>query len=180
MRVAPEVVVSDEQHEVLDELLRSKLTSVRLALRARIVVLAALGLQDKEIALALDVGRIPVSRWRKRYLESGLQGTERDLPRGAPLEDFGAAHTAQGSATWQTCASISAAATGPRLRVHRMSTNSGDRPTAQRARPPDLTRQRLPGRPRVARQANLILLRHPSTAPRTKYVPSRRANMTGI
>ena len=74
VRVAPEVVVSDEQHEVLDGLLRSKLTSVRLALRARIVVLAALGLQDKEIALALDVGRIPVSRWRKRYLESGLQG----------------------------------------------------------------------------------------------------------
>ena len=84
MRVAPEVVVSDEEHELLDELLRSKLTSVRLALRARIVVLAALGLQDKEIALALDVGRIPVSRWRKRYLESGLQGIERDLPRGAP------------------------------------------------------------------------------------------------
>ena len=84
VRVAPEVVVSDEEHEVLDELIRSKLTSVRLALRARIVVLAALGLQDKEIALALDVGRIQVSRWRKRYLESGLQGIERDLPRGAP------------------------------------------------------------------------------------------------
>jgi transposase len=25
-----------------------------------------------------------VARWRKRYLESGLQGLERDLPRGAP------------------------------------------------------------------------------------------------
>ena len=25
-----------------------------------------------------------VARWRERYLESGLQGIERDLPRGAP------------------------------------------------------------------------------------------------
>ena len=24
------------------------------------------------------------ARWRERYLESGLQGIERDLPRGAP------------------------------------------------------------------------------------------------
>ena len=84
MRVAPEVVLSDEEREVLDELIRSKLTSVRLALRARIVLLAALGLQNKDIALALAVGRIQVSRWRERYIESGLEGIERDLPRGAP------------------------------------------------------------------------------------------------
>ena len=84
VRVAPEIVLSDEEREVLDELIRSKLTSVRLALRARIVLLAAQGLQNKEIAAALDVGRIQASRWRERYLESGLQGIERDLPRGAP------------------------------------------------------------------------------------------------
>jgi len=76
--------LSDEEREVLDELIRSKLTSVRLALRARIVLLAALGLQNKDIALALAVGRIQVSRWRERYIESGLEGIERDLPRGAP------------------------------------------------------------------------------------------------
>src|SRR5450631_2925081 len=84
VRVAPEIVLSDEEREVLDDLIRSKLTSVRLALRARIVLLAAQGLQNKDIALALDVGRIQASRWRERYLESGLEGIERDLPRGAP------------------------------------------------------------------------------------------------
>ena len=84
MRVAPEIMLSQEAHDLLDELIRSKLTSVRLALRARIVLLAALGLQDKDIALALEVGRIQVSRWRERYIESGLEGIERDLPRGAP------------------------------------------------------------------------------------------------
>ena len=84
VRVAPEIVLSDEEREALDELIRSKLTSVRLALRARIVLLAAQGLQNKEIAAALDIGRIQASRWRDRYLESGLEGIERDLPRGAP------------------------------------------------------------------------------------------------
>jgi transposase len=84
VRVAPEIVLSDEEREVLDELIGSRLTSVRLALRARIVALAALGLQNKDIALALDIGRIQVSRWRERYVEFGLEGIERDLPRGAP------------------------------------------------------------------------------------------------
>jgi transposase len=57
---------------------------VRLALRARIVVLAAQGLQNIEIAARLGVGRVQVSRWRERYIESRLAGIERDLPRGAP------------------------------------------------------------------------------------------------
>ncbi len=52
--------MSDAEHEVLDELIRSKLTNVRLALPARIVLLAALGLPNKDIAL--DVRRIQVSR----------------------------------------------------------------------------------------------------------------------
>ena len=91
MRVAPEIVLSDEEREALDDLIRSKLTSVGLALRARIVLLAAQGLQNKEIALALDVGRIQASRWRERYIESGLEGIERDLPRGAPPSTVDAA-----------------------------------------------------------------------------------------
>ena len=84
VRVAPEIVLSDEEREVLDDLIRSKLTSVRLALRARSVLLAGQGLQNKDIALALGAGRIQVSRWRERYLESGVEGIERNLPRGAP------------------------------------------------------------------------------------------------
>ncbi|EQD31591.1 Integrase catalytic region, partial [mine drainage metagenome] len=66
------------------KLARSKRTSVRLAQRAQIVLLAAQGLQNKDIAEQLGIGRVQVGRWRERYLESGLQGIERDLPRGAP------------------------------------------------------------------------------------------------
>lgn len=84
VRVAIEIVLTDEERAELTGLVRSKLTSVRLAQRARIVLLAAEGLQNKNIAARLGVGRVQVSRWRDRYAESRLAGIERDLPRGAP------------------------------------------------------------------------------------------------
>jgi transposase len=85
MRVAPEIVLTNEEHAELTKLVRSKLSSVRLAQRARIVLLAADGMQNKVIAQQLGVGRVQVSRWRERYAQSRLAGIERDLPRGAPL-----------------------------------------------------------------------------------------------
>lgn len=84
MRVAPVVELSDEQAQELTKLVRSRRTSVRLAVRAQIVLLAAQGLQNKEIAERLGIGRVQVARWRGRYLQSGLAGIQRDLPRGAP------------------------------------------------------------------------------------------------
>jgi transposase len=84
VRVAPTISLTDEQERELTRLARSKRTSVRLAQRAQIVLLAAQGLQNKDIAEQLDIGRVQAARWRERYLDSGLQGIERDLPRGAP------------------------------------------------------------------------------------------------
>jgi transposase len=84
MRVAPEIVLTNEEHAELAKLVRSKLSSVRLAQRARIVLLAAEGLQNKAIAQQVGVGRVQVARWRERYAEARLAGIERDLPRGAP------------------------------------------------------------------------------------------------
>jgi transposase len=84
MRVAPEIVLTEAEHAELAKLVRSKLTSVRLAQRARIVLLAAEGMQNKAIAQQLGVGRVQVARWRERYAEARLAGIERDLPRGAP------------------------------------------------------------------------------------------------
>lgn len=84
MRVAPAIVLTDEQKSELARLARSRRSSVRLAQRARIVLLAAQGLQNKDIAEQLGIGRVQVARWRERFLASGLQGIERDLPRGAP------------------------------------------------------------------------------------------------
>ena len=84
MRVAPEIALTSEEHIELTKLVRSKLSSVRLAQRARILLLAAEGMQNKAIAQQLGVGRVQVARWRERYAESRLAGIERDLPRGAP------------------------------------------------------------------------------------------------
>ena len=84
VRIAPKIVLTPQEHEQLSMLARSKLTSVRLAQRARIVLLSAQGLQSNEIAVELGIGRVQVSRWRERYAKSRLSGIERDLPRGAP------------------------------------------------------------------------------------------------
>src|SRR5437660_59083 len=83
MRLAPEIVLTNEERAELTKLARSKLSSVRLAQRARIVLLSADGMQNKDIAQKLGVGRVQVSRWRERYVQLRLAGIERDLPRGA-------------------------------------------------------------------------------------------------
>jgi transposase len=84
MRVATRIELTSEEQAELTALVRSKLTSVRLAVRARIVLLATQGLQNTDIAAKVGVGRVQVSRWRERYAQSRLAGIERDLPRGAP------------------------------------------------------------------------------------------------
>lgn len=84
VRVAPAIELSEEEEDELVGLSRSKVHSVRLVERARIVLLAAQGLQDRQIAQEMGIDRITAARWRKRYIESGLAGIERDLPRGAP------------------------------------------------------------------------------------------------
>jgi transposase len=84
LRVAPTIVLSDEEEAELTRLVRSKVTSVRLVQRARIVLFAAQGMQNKDIADEVGVGRALVGRWRERYALSRLEGIERDLPRGAP------------------------------------------------------------------------------------------------
>jgi transposase len=77
-------MLSDKERAELMALVRSRLTSVRLAQRAGIVLLAGDGFLNKDIAQMLDIGRVQVSRWRERYAHSRLCGIERDLPRGAP------------------------------------------------------------------------------------------------
>lgn len=84
MRVAPAIELTKAQEHELTKLSRSKRTSVRLAQRARLVLLAAQGMQNKAIAQQLGIGRVQVARWRERFIESGLEGIARDLPRGAP------------------------------------------------------------------------------------------------
>lgn len=82
MRVATEIVLSDEERKVLTRLARSNTVSVRLARRAQIVLLASEGKDNIQIAAELGTGRVQVGRWRDRYAKKGFRGIERDLPRG--------------------------------------------------------------------------------------------------
>jgi hypothetical protein len=84
MRVAPMITRTDDERMQLSKLARSKRTSVRLAQRAKIVLLAEQGKQTIAIADELGIGRLQVARWRERYSKDRFAGIERDLPRGAP------------------------------------------------------------------------------------------------
>ena len=78
MRVAAEIVLTDKERAELARRVRSKRTSVLLAQRAGRVLLAADGMQNKDIAAQLGVGRVQVARWRERYEQSRFAGIERD------------------------------------------------------------------------------------------------------
>jgi transposase len=82
MRVATPIQLSPDEEQKLTRLARSNTTSVRLARRARIVLLAAAGLENQAIADQLKIGRVQVGRWRERYAQGGLEAIEQDLPRG--------------------------------------------------------------------------------------------------
>ncbi len=87
MRVAAMIVLNEEERKKLTQLAKSRTASVRLARRARIVLLAAAGNHNDAIAQALEIGRVQVGRWRERYAKGGLAAIERDLPRGGrPLK----------------------------------------------------------------------------------------------
>src|ERR1700691_3662155 len=81
MRVAPPIDLTPEQQEALEQCARARSLSVRLVERARIVLLAAAGKQDKEVAEELGITAHKVARWRKRFLASGMAGLEKDAPR---------------------------------------------------------------------------------------------------
>ncbi len=78
MRTAPEITLSDEQREILLQWKRSHTAPARAVLRAKIVLLAAQGLQNKEIAAKLGVDRTIVARWRSRFAAHGLDGIAKE------------------------------------------------------------------------------------------------------
>jgi len=81
MRRATPIVLTDEQRESLERLSRGRRVSVRLAQRASIVLLAADGLENQQIAAQLRITRQTAVRWRDRYAAHGLAGIEKDAPR---------------------------------------------------------------------------------------------------
>jgi LuxR family maltose regulon positive regulatory protein len=84
MRIASRIALSDTERTELEALSAATAGNLRLAQRARMILLAAAGWQNKDIAAQIGVGRVQVARWRDRYAVLRLAGIEQDLPRGAP------------------------------------------------------------------------------------------------
>jgi len=70
-----------EQRSVLESRARQYTLPYRDVVRAKIVLMAAAGMGNDEIAARLDTRREVVSKWRKRFFEQGLGGLE-ERPRG--------------------------------------------------------------------------------------------------
>lgn len=81
MRVARPVILDPEQRRQLEQWSRARSKPSRLVERSRIVLLAGQGKQDLEIAALLSISPNKAGRWRKRFLEAGLEGLKKDAPR---------------------------------------------------------------------------------------------------
>ena len=81
-RKSPYVLdLTTEQRHELEARARRYTSPYRDVVRAKIVLMAAEGLDNDEIAARLDTSRVIVSKWRKRFFEQGLHGLE-ERPRG--------------------------------------------------------------------------------------------------
>src|ERR1700731_1134000 len=97
MRVAPPVELDNEQRKTLEQWARSRSLAIRQVQRAQIILLAADGKQALEIAAAINISNQKAGRWRKRFLQKGFPGLERDASRpgrtptitAAKIEDVG-------------------------------------------------------------------------------------------
>ena len=81
MRRAVVITLNESERRCLEQLKRGRRVPVRLAERAAIVLLAADGLENQDIAAQLGITRQKAGRWRSRYAQRRLAGIEKDAPR---------------------------------------------------------------------------------------------------
>jgi transposase len=74
------IVLSDQERAELEARARQYTLPYRDVVRAKVVLLAAQGLGNRQIAQRLDLPRPKVSKWRQRFYHERLAGLE-DRPR---------------------------------------------------------------------------------------------------
>jgi transposase len=84
-----ELVLSEAERAELKLLSARRKTAQALALRARIVLECAQGLENREVAARLRVAKGTVGKWRRRFVAHRLDGLHDELRSGAPrtIED---------------------------------------------------------------------------------------------
>jgi DNA-binding NarL/FixJ family response regulator len=78
MRVAKAVTLTDEQRRTLTKWTRGRSTPARQVRRAKIVLAAADGRENQDIAAQLQCTRRTFGTWRNRFAEHGLAGIAHD------------------------------------------------------------------------------------------------------
>lgn len=78
------ILLSDEEQQHLETAARRYTSPYCEVIRAKIILYAATGMENKEIADRLDVPRPIVSKWRKRFYKRRLAGLEDDPRSGRP------------------------------------------------------------------------------------------------
>jgi transposase len=81
------IELTTAQRRELEARARKYTSPYRDVIRAKIVLLAAQGLSNDQIAARLDMPRQIVSKWRKRFYENGFPGLD-ELPRGGAPTRF--------------------------------------------------------------------------------------------
>jgi transposase len=90
-RPAALIVLSEEEGKQLEAMRKKPRAENRYAERARIILSAAQGWSNKEIARALNTREARVSKWRGRFEREGLSGLQDDFRAGRPpqgIENF--------------------------------------------------------------------------------------------
>lgn len=82
MRLAPAIELTAPERQQLEQWARGRRTPARLVLRAKIVLLAAAGHDNHQIAAALRTSRQTVGLWRQRVVTQRVWGLVHDAPRG--------------------------------------------------------------------------------------------------
>ena len=83
-RAAVAITLSEAERGELESLSRRRKTAQGLARRARIVLAAAEGLENKAIVARLGADANTVGKWRRRFAERGLDGLYDEPRPGAP------------------------------------------------------------------------------------------------
>jgi transposase-like protein len=78
------IELTDQERTVLERQARCYTLPYRDVMRAKVVLLAAQGYGNDEIAVRLDSRREIVSKWRKRFFEQRLAGLEERPRHGRP------------------------------------------------------------------------------------------------
>jgi len=86
-RISPyTVTLSRKEMKELEAIARKYTSPYCDVVRAKVVLLAAKGVENKEIGQRLGLPRQIVSKWRKRFYKQRLAGLEEQPRRGRPRD----------------------------------------------------------------------------------------------